>query len=141
MIIGLALTAAATVWFSLQNMTISPGPVVTITANEPEAILPAPVVRPMIDEPKPAPLPVKAPEMRIVKTLETPQPNKDSEKQPTPKSSITYHYVQNGETLSDISKNYYGTVRKWREIYEANRNTLFNGPDRLKVGSRLIIPE
>ncbi len=48
------------------------------------------------------------------------------------------HVVATGETLGDISKTYYGTVTRWRDIAAANGNV---DPSRLKVGQKLQIPD
>jgi len=52
----------------------------------------------------------------------------------------TIHYVQKGETLSEISRHYYGSANEWEKIIEANRDVL-KDPDKLKAGMRLAIPE
>lgn len=49
------------------------------------------------------------------------------------------HVVRSGETLTSISKLYYGTGNKWSRIHEANRSLIPN-KDRLKVGMKLTIP-
>lgn len=51
-----------------------------------------------------------------------------------------YHAVSNGETLSGISFQYYGTENKWQKILDANKNTI-RDVKNLKPGMRLIIPE
>lgn len=48
------------------------------------------------------------------------------------------HVVAKGETLGDISKVYYGTTTKWKQIVEANPGVR---PENLKVGQSLIIPD
>ena len=48
------------------------------------------------------------------------------------------HVVKSGETLSDISKQHYGTTTKWKEIIKANPGI---DPEGLKVGQKLKIPE
>lgn len=55
--------------------------------------------------------------------------------------SLRIHIVQPGQTLSDISKIYYGTTGNWRKIYEANKELLPRGPDTIRVGMKLAIPE
>ncbi len=50
------------------------------------------------------------------------------------------HEVVSGETLSKISKHYYGDANKYMKIFEANRDILKN-PDLIKVGQKLKIPE
>ncbi|GIW72259.1 MAG: hypothetical protein KatS3mg102_1801 [Planctomycetota bacterium] len=57
----------------------------------------------------------------------------------TPAPSPRTHTVQKGETLQKISQQYYGTTRRWMQIYEANRTTLSH-PDRITVGMKLVIP-
>lgn len=47
--------------------------------------------------------------------------------------------VERGDNLGKISAKFYGTSRKWRRIYEANRSSL-RSPDRLYQGQRLVIP-
>lgn len=51
--------------------------------------------------------------------------------------SGTYHVVARGEVLSQISTQYYGTSTRWKEIVAANPGI---NPNRLLVGSRLLIP-
>ncbi|HEX3134678.1 MAG TPA: LysM peptidoglycan-binding domain-containing protein [Planctomycetota bacterium] len=48
------------------------------------------------------------------------------------------HVVKSGETLSDISKQHYGTTTKWKEIIKANPGV---DPEGLKVGQKLKLPE
>jgi nucleoid-associated protein YgaU len=50
-----------------------------------------------------------------------------------------FYVVRKGDTLSKISKMYYGTPNKWYKIYEANRNVL-DDPDMLRPGTKLYIP-
>jgi nucleoid-associated protein YgaU len=49
------------------------------------------------------------------------------------------HTITRGDTLTGISMEYYGTTKKWRSIYDANKDTVTD-INRLKVGSNLIIP-
>ncbi|GMV24226.1 MAG: hypothetical protein AMXMBFR58_02570 [Phycisphaerae bacterium] len=49
------------------------------------------------------------------------------------------HKVRSGDTLSGISKQYYGTVALSRRIYEANTDRLKNQDD-LKLGLEILIP-
>ena len=50
------------------------------------------------------------------------------------------HHVEKGETLSDISTKYYGTVKKVNLIVEANRDKIPD-PNRIRFGVRLVIPD
>ena len=47
--------------------------------------------------------------------------------------------VQSGDTLSKISKRFYGTVNRWNDIYQANRDRLSSARS-LRVGQELLIP-
>jgi nucleoid-associated protein YgaU len=50
-----------------------------------------------------------------------------------------YHEVQKGETLSKISKQYYGDPNKYNAIFEANKPMLKH-PDKIYPGQKLRIP-
>ena len=47
--------------------------------------------------------------------------------------------VRPGDTLGKISQRFYGTTRRYMDIYEANRNVL-SSPSRVEVGQVLVIP-
>jgi nucleoid-associated protein YgaU len=47
--------------------------------------------------------------------------------------------VQKGDTLSKISKQYYGDANKYMKIFEANKDKL-KDPDKIQVGQVLVIP-
>ena len=52
------------------------------------------------------------------------------------------YVVQAGDTLSTIAGKLYGDVAPgaWRAIWEANRETIGDDPNRLRVGMRLTLP-
>ncbi|MFC1621122.1 LysM peptidoglycan-binding domain-containing protein [Candidatus Omnitrophota bacterium] len=50
------------------------------------------------------------------------------------------YIVEKGDTLQKISDKAYGTTKKWKKIFEANKNTL-KSPDKIKPGQELVIPE
>lgn len=50
-----------------------------------------------------------------------------------------FHIVEPGETLESISKAYYGTPDRWKEIYAANYEHITD-KDHLPVGIKLFIP-
>jgi LysM repeat protein len=49
------------------------------------------------------------------------------------------HTVQSGDTLTTISKRYYGTSSRWIDIFQANRDRLRN-ENALRVGQEIRIP-
>lgn len=56
----------------------------------------------------------------------------------TPVSGRTY-VVQPGDTLGKISRRFYGTSRRYMDIYNANRDVL-SSPSQIEVGQTLRIP-
>lgn len=53
------------------------------------------------------------------------------------------HTVSEGETLSQIALDYYGSAARadWMAIYEANKETIGDNPSLIKPGQVLQIPE
>lgn len=49
------------------------------------------------------------------------------------------HVVAKNENLSEIAQKYLGSARKWREIYDANRDVI-KDPDNVLAGTELTIP-
>ena len=47
--------------------------------------------------------------------------------------------VKSGDTLSKISKQFYGDAHEYMRIFYANRDKL-NDPDKIQVGQKLVIP-
>lgn len=47
--------------------------------------------------------------------------------------------VEKGDTLQKISSKMYGTTKRWKKIYEANKSVL-KSPDTIKPGQKLVIP-
>lgn len=50
-----------------------------------------------------------------------------------------FHTVGAGDSLSRISKQYYGTATRWNDILQANKEAIRN-PDALTLGTKLRIP-
>jgi nucleoid-associated protein YgaU len=48
--------------------------------------------------------------------------------------------VQSGDSLSKISKQFYGSANDYMKIFEANRNVL-KDPNKVQAGQELVIPE
>jgi hypothetical protein len=61
------------------------------------------------------------------------------ENYPPPTSGGRTYTVQPGDTLGKISIKFYGTSRRYMDIYNANRDVL-SSPSNVAVGQRLIIP-
>ncbi len=71
----------------------------------------------------------------------TPLPADTPATQQAPQPARTViHTVEKGETLSAISKKYYGTVANWTKIQEANKGTVPD-PRKLLPGTKLVIPK
>jgi len=54
-------------------------------------------------------------------------------------SKVTHYTVKANDTLISISKKVYGTSKRWKDIYQANRGEI-GSTYRLKIGQRLNIP-
>ena len=75
-----------------------------------------------------------------------PMPNYATEALPAPQEDVTlasssarYHTVTRHDTLYALARKYYSSERRWKEIYEANRDQL-SDPNRIYVGQQLLIP-
>lgn len=47
--------------------------------------------------------------------------------------------IEKGDTLSQISKRFYGKAKFWRQIHEANRDAIPD-PDRIFPGQTIVLP-
>ncbi len=54
-------------------------------------------------------------------------------------ASAATHVVEKGDNLSKIAEKYLGSAKKWKEIYEANKDIL-SSPNKIYVGQELVIP-
>lgn len=63
---------------------------------------------------------------------------KRAEKEKTKAGSHTYT-VKDGDTLASISRKFYKTSKRWKEIRDANEKKI-DDPDNLKAGVTLTIP-
>jgi nucleoid-associated protein YgaU len=50
------------------------------------------------------------------------------------------HIVRKGETLSQISAEYFGSADNWKKILDANKKIIKN-PNKLTPGTKLVIPD
>ncbi|MBN1974601.1 MAG: LysM peptidoglycan-binding domain-containing protein [Sedimentisphaerales bacterium] len=55
------------------------------------------------------------------------------------KKEVKYHVVLQNQTLSEISRIYYGSPNQWQKIVDANPDQIKN-PNKIKLGMKLIIP-
>ncbi len=55
------------------------------------------------------------------------------------KSTPRSHVVESGDTLFSLSRQYYGSAHRWKEIRSANRKSL-DASGKLKVGQTVTIP-
>jgi nucleoid-associated protein YgaU len=53
-------------------------------------------------------------------------------------SGQTYE-IKSGDTLSKISKHFYGNANEYMRIFYANRDQL-SDPDKIQAGQKLMIP-
>jgi len=56
-----------------------------------------------------------------------------------PTTTARTYTVQPGDSLSKISKEFYGNANQYMKIFEANKDKL-SDPDKIKAGMRLVIP-
>lgn len=54
-------------------------------------------------------------------------------------SEFQTYTVKKGDTLWKISRQFYGTGKDWRRIFQANQDTISN-PDKIKAGIEIRIP-
>ncbi len=56
------------------------------------------------------------------------------------KEELTNYKVQKGETLQKISQKLYGTTKKWKKLYNINKD-LLKSPDKLRPGMTIRVPK
>lgn len=72
-----------------------------------------------------------------VKLLPPEQAAAEAEK--AAKAKVRTYLVQSGDSLVSISRKFYQTTARWKDILDANQNQLSN-PDELRPGQTIIIP-
>jgi len=55
------------------------------------------------------------------------------------KARVRTYVVQSGDTLVSISRKFYQTPNRWKDILDTNKNRMTN-PDELKAGETIILP-
>lgn len=55
------------------------------------------------------------------------------------KEEFIDYKVMRGDTLQKISMKFYGTTKKWKMLFDANKDTL-KSPDRLRPGMTIRVP-
>ena len=68
-----------------------------------------------------------------------PQEGDTSSKKTAPKKGNRSYLVQSGDTLFSISRKFYKSPKRWKEILDANRKSI-RDPKKLTVGQTLFIP-
>jgi nucleoid-associated protein YgaU len=119
-------------WRKRQPAAAAPIPMPAAAPKEP--VWEEPVGGPwLMDEPEPVISPIRSKLKPAGKPMIRSKPETSRVQ---PGSSYT---VQKGDTLEKISQRFYGTTKKWRRIYDANRAVL-KSPDRVYPGQKLQIP-
>lgn len=77
---------------------------------------------------------VKADEMEIMVKAT------DVMKQLDAEDDVTYYIIESGDTLSGIAKRFLGDAMKYPDIFEANREVIYD-PDKIFPGQKIRIPK
>lgn len=81
-------------------------------------------------------IPVRKPEKAVVQEAAPSAEKKEEDKGPArPKTYV----VEEGDTLYGVAKRFYGSIRAWKAIREANK-ALISSDNRLKAGDTIILP-
>ena len=75
----------------------------------------------------------------VLEPAPAPEPEPAPAPAPAPAEGGKTYTVKEGDSLRSISKEFYGTIHKWRLIYEANFDSM-KGTDMIYVGQVLQIP-
>ena len=94
---------------------------------------PTPTPLPPVPSPSPSPAGVRIPPASIV-------PSPSPSPSPSPQTGGESYTVAEGDTLATIATRFYNDEGQWRRIYDANRQTIGENPDNLRVGTVLRIP-
>lgn len=81
-------------------------------------------------------IPVRNPEQTAKQ--EAPKPDESASEKKAPDRPRTY-VVEDGDTLYGIAKKFYGSIRVWKMIREANK-AVISSDNRLKTGDTIVLP-
>ncbi|MGB9687386.1 tail protein X [Thermogutta sp.] len=67
------------------------------------------------------------------------KPLKAAESRKSGGKMLSHYHIQDGDTLPELARRFYGDPGKWRIIFEANRS-LIQDPDLLPIGTEIVLP-
>jgi len=79
------------------------------------------------------------PEVEVITEEEFVEEEPMGEELSAPTKNYELYTVQKNDTLQKISEKFYGTTKKWKMIYDENRDVL-KSPDRVYPGKTIKIP-
>jgi nucleoid-associated protein YgaU len=83
---------------------------------------------------------VRRPPSSVGRDLSAGSPNLPGRQKTAPPKATRVHIVRQGETLSGIAQQYYGSSNDWRKILTANEKTIKDA-NKIAPGTKLLIPE
>ena len=137
MILGLVLVTVTMLWF-FAGSNLNPKARILNLRNNHETVPPPETL-----------VPAKSSEADTAREENNPLPATDNQSQePEWKKyrqeekikTQKFHIISEGETLSEISRKYYDSARKWQKILDANKGVI-EDVNKLKPGAKIIIPE
>ena len=137
MILGLVLVTVTMLWFFAGSNLNPKARILNLRSNR-EAAAPPKTFGP-----------AQSSEVEIAREENKPLPATDNQSQePEWKKyrqeekikTQRFHIISDGETLSEISRTYYDSARKWQKILDANKGVI-EDVNKLKPGTKIIIPE
>jgi 5'-nucleotidase/UDP-sugar diphosphatase len=167
LVLGLMLSAVALVWVATRPSLRPQARMAQPSQTGSAAILPSGNAQPRPDQRTPAlqeSAPAQGNTTNALPAVRNPQPEQPAASGPEAESTYSgptadsglpdltvyeqhekikttrFHIVRRGETLSGISRQYYGTAENWRRILAANRQTI-KDPNKITPGTKLILPE
>ena len=137
MILGLVLVTVTMLWFFAGSNLNLKARIQNLRSNReaavrPETFVPAKSTEADTDREENNPLPVT--------DSQSQEPEWKKHWQEEKIKTQRFHIISEGETLSEISRKYYDSARKWQKILDANRDVI-KDVSKLKPGTKIIIPE